>query len=117
LIQILPDEIVRLRRLTTRPIGLSAANIAQASINLKRLTSTVLFNLRSAEAPRLHLETKDLNVLCERLPLIRAVLERRSKTFVQALDRELRVESLLDGKGPKARIGLFVVAWEDTKQA
>jgi hypothetical protein len=116
-VQILPDEIVRLRRLTTRPVGLSPANIAQASSSLQRLSSTVLFNLLSAEAPRLHLETKDLSVPFERLPLIRAVLERRSKTFVQALDRELRVESSPERKGPKSRIGLLVLAWEATKQA
>jgi hypothetical protein len=112
LVQILPDEIVRLRRLRTRPAGLSAANIAQASGALQRLTSTLLFNLGHADTPRLHMEMKDLSVLRARLPLVRAVLDRRARTFVHALDDELRVESSVRRGGPKSRVGLVVLAWE-----
>src|SRR5208282_5834022 len=75
LIQILPDQIVRLRRLTTRPVGLTPANIAHASGDLQRVTSTLLFNLKHADSPRLHVATKELSVLRERLPLLRSLLE------------------------------------------
>jgi len=115
LIQILPDQIIRLRRLTTRPVGLSASGIAQASEDLQKLASTILFNLRSAEAPRLHLATRELSVLRERLPLIRSLLEQRAKTFVQALDKELRGEASAKGSGPKDPIGLVVLAWEGSE--
>lgn len=57
LIQIPPDQIVR--RLTTRPAGLTAANIAQASSELQQLASTIVFNLKNAETPRLHFAIKD----------------------------------------------------------
>jgi hypothetical protein len=112
LIQILPDEIVRLRRLTTRPIGLSAVNISEASHTLQRLSSTVLFNLRHAGTPRLHLEMKVLEVIPQRLPLIRALMERRGRTFIQALDKELRIESSAKRRGRRKRIGLSLLAWE-----
>jgi len=112
LIQILPDEIVRLRRLTTRPTGLSAVNISEASHTLHRLSSTVLFNLRNAGTPRLHLEMKVLEVLPDRLPMIRAIMDRRGKTFIQALEKELRIESSTKRRGRKKRIGLSILAWE-----
>jgi hypothetical protein len=101
-----------LRRLTTRPAGLSAANIAQASSDLQRLTSTILFNLRHADTPRLQLQMKGPSILRAHLPLVRAVLERRARTFVHALDEELRVQSSTGRRGPKTRIGLVVMAWE-----
>ena len=112
LIQILPDEIIRLRSLMSRPAGMSAESIQDACRILEKLVATVHYNLRNTGSPRLHLETRELYVRSERLPIIRAVMERRAKTFVQALDKELRVESLgRRGRGKK-RIGISVLASE-----
>ena len=112
LIQILPDEIVRLRRLMSRPVGMSAESIENACGILQKLVATIQFNLRNADSPRLYLEMKDLYVRTERLPIIRAVMERRAKTFVQALDKELRLESSGRRGTGKKRIGLSVLATE-----
>jgi len=76
------------------------------------MTSTVLFNLASSESQRLQIEMQDQQVLAERLPVVRAVMERRAKTFVQALEKELRSDASSKRKGSMRNIGLYVLAWE-----
>ncbi len=112
LIQILPDEIIRLRRLMSGPVGMSAESIEDACRILQKLAATVLNNLRNTDSHRLYIETKEVYVRSERLPVVRAVMGRRAKTFVQALDKELRVESTRRRGTGKKRIGISVVGSE-----
>jgi hypothetical protein len=63
---------------------------------------------------RLYAETKTLSLNAEQLALIRAVLERRAKTFIGALESECQTRILVTGvKGSAKRMGVSVFAWEE----
>jgi hypothetical protein len=91
---------------------MSAESIEDACRILQKLAATVLNNLRNTDSHRLYIETKEVYVRSERLPVVRAVMGRRAKTFVQALDKELRVESTRRRGTGKKRIGISVVGSE-----
>src|SRR5277367_3192534 len=112
-VDLLEDDIVRFKGTTTRSSGLTKSNVAGAARRIKHLGDTLVHNIVSAEQSRLYAETKTLSLSVDQLALIRAVLERRAKTFVSALESECQTRSLT-GVGRKAkRMGVSVFAWEE----
>jgi hypothetical protein len=112
LVQLLPDEIIRFRSLTTRTVGLNATNVALAAKRLQLLGSTVLHNIRDAKNRRLYEEMKSIKVDSARLPLIRLVLERRARTFLEALESELRAAPSASRRADATQVGVSVFSWE-----
>ena len=73
----------------------------------------MVHNIVNTEQSRLYTETKTLNLSAEQMVLIRAVLERRAKTFIAALESEFETR-IADGvNGNAKRMGVSVFAWEE----
>ena len=107
------DDIVRFKSATTRSSGLTKSNVAGAARRMKRLGDTLVHNIVDAEQARLYAETKTLSLNAEQLALIRAVLERRAKTFIAALESECQTRIRSDVVGNPKRMGVSVFAWEE----
>jgi uncharacterized protein DUF6502 len=112
-VDLLDGDIVRFKGTATRSSGLTKANVAGAARRIKRLGDTLVHNIVDAEQSRLYAETKTLNLSVEQLALIRAVLERRAKTFIAALESECETRILTGVDGKEKRMGVSVFAWEE----
>ena len=111
-VELLEDNIVRFKAATTRSSGLTKSNVSEAARRLKRFGDTLIHNIRDAEHPRLYAETKALSLSMEQLAIIQAVLERRAKTFIAALESECQTRGGGE-KGKAKRIGVSVFAWDE----
>ena len=80
---------------------------------MKQLGDTLVHNIVNAEHSRLYAETKTLTLNAEQLALIRAVLERRAKTFIAALESECETRIVDSVNGNAKRMGVSVFAWEE----
>ena len=112
-VELLGDDIVRFKASTTRSSGLTKSNVAGAARRIKRLGDTLVHNLVSAERSRLYAETKTLNLSGEQVALVRALLDRRAKTFIAALESECQTRSVTGAKGNAKQMGVGVFAWEE----
>jgi hypothetical protein len=112
-VALLGDDIVRFKGTTIRSSGLTKSNVAGAARRIKRLGDTLVHNIVNAEQSRLYAETKTLSLNAEQLALIRAVLERRAKTFVTALESECQTRIVDSVHGNAKRMGVSVFAWEE----
>src|SRR5271167_834515 len=107
------NDIVRFKGTTTRSSGLTKSNVASVARRIKRLGDTLVHNIVSAQQSRLYAETKTLSLDVEQLALIRAVLERRAKTFITALESECQTRTVSGVSGKAKRMGVSVFAWEE----
>jgi len=107
------NDIVRFKGTTTRSSGLTKSNVAGVARRIKRLGDTLVHNIVSAQQSRLYAETKTLSLDVEQLALIRAVLERRAKTFISALESECQTRIVTGVSGKAKRMGVSVFAWEE----
>jgi hypothetical protein len=98
---------------TTRSSGVTKANVALAASRLKRLGNTLFQNILDAEQSRLYSETRPLRLNAKQLSLIRAVLEKRAKTFLAALESEFETRSAPGLDGETKRMGVSVYSWEE----
>ena len=112
-VELLEDAIVRLKATMTRPSGLTKTNAAAAARRIKRLGDTLIHNVVNAEQSRLYTETKAFSLNSEQLALIRAVLERRAKTFIAALESECQTRIVAGGDGAAKKMGVSLFAWEE----
>jgi hypothetical protein len=112
-VELLEDAIVRFKATMTRPSGLTKTNAAGAARRIKRLGDTLIHNVVNSEQARLYAETKALSLNSEQLALIRAVLERRAKTFIAALESECETRIAAGGDGAAKKMGVSVFAWEE----
>ena len=112
-VELLEDAIVRLKATMTRPSGLTKTNAAAAARRIKRLGDTLIHNVVNAEQSRLYAETKAFSLNSEQLALIRAVLERRAKTFIAALESECQTRIVAGGGGAAKQMGVSLFAWEE----
>jgi hypothetical protein len=112
-VDLLEDEIVRFKGTTTRSSGLTKSNVAGVARQIKRLGDTLVHNIVNAEKSRLYTETKTLSLSVEQLALIRAVLDRRAKTFIAALESECQTRITTGVKGNIKQMGVSVFAWEE----
>jgi hypothetical protein len=107
------NDIVRFKGTTSRSSGLTTSNVASVARRMKRLGDTLVHNIVSAKQSRLYAETKTLSLDVGQLALIRAVLERRAKTFITALESECQTRILTGVNGNAKRMGVSVFAWEE----
>jgi Family of unknown function (DUF6502) len=111
-VDLLEDDIVRFKGTTTRSSGLTKSNVAGVARRIKHLGDTLVHNIVNDQS-RLYAETKTLSLNAEQLALIRAVLERRAKTFIAALESECQTRIITGGNGKAKRMGVSVFAWEE----
>jgi len=112
-VDLLEQEIVRFKGTTTRSNGLTKSNVAGAARQIKRLGDTLVHNIANSEHSRLYTETKVFSLDAAQLALIRAVLDRRAKTFIAALESECQTRINSGSKGSGKRMGVSVFAWEE----
>ena len=112
-VELLEDAIVRFKATMTRPSGLTKTNAAGAARRIKRLGDTLIHNVVNVEQARLYAETSTFRLNSEQLALIRAVLERRAKTFIAALESECETRIAAGGDGAAKKMGVSVFAWEE----
>jgi hypothetical protein len=62
---------------------------------------------------RLYLETKTINLNAKQIALVRPVLERRTRTFIAALESEFLARSVAGLKDNTKRMGVSVFAWDE----
>jgi hypothetical protein len=112
-VELLDDEIIRFKSSTTRASGLTKANVAQAASRIKRLGDTLFQNILDTAHPRLYAETKTISLDAEQIALIRAIIDRRAKTFLASVEGELSTRSTKGASGATKRMGLGVFSWEE----
>jgi hypothetical protein len=112
-VDLLEDDIVRFKGTTTRSSGLTKSNVAEAARRIRRLGDTLVHNIVNTDQSRLYAETKTFGVTVEQLAVIRAVLERRAKTFITASEGECRTRIATGLKGNTKQMGVSVFAWEE----
>ena len=112
-VELLDDEIIRFKSTTTRASGLTKANVAQAASRIKRLGDTLFHNILETAHPRLYAETKPISLDAEQIALIRAIIDRRAKTFLTSVEGELSTRSTKGTIGAEKRMGLGVFSWEE----
>jgi hypothetical protein len=112
-VELLEDAIVRFKATMSRPSGLTKTNAAGAARRIKRLGDTLIHNVVNAPQSHLYAETKSFRLNSEQLALIRAVLERRAKTFIAALESECETRIVAGGNGVAKQMGVSVFAWEE----
>lgn len=110
---LLEDGIVRFKSTTTRSNGLTTSNVAVAARRIKRLGDTLVRNIVNTAESRLYAETKPMSLNAQQVALIRAVLERRAKTFLAAVESECQARSATRPDGEAKRMGVSVFSWEE----
>jgi len=110
MIQVLPDEVVRLHALTSRNTGPDPTNMANAAKQLQRVASTILY--QSAGGDNIYREINNLKIAPKNLPLIRQLLERRTQVFLVGIERELRSLPKYKATPNSSEIGVSVVTWQ-----
>ena len=109
----LEDGIVRFKSTTTRSSGLTKSNVAVIARRIKRLGDSLVQNIVNAEQSRLYAETKAMSLNAQQIALIRAVLERRAKTFLAAVESECQARSATHPDAETKRMGVSVFSWEE----
>lgn len=113
LIQVLPDDVVRLRSRAPRTAGFTPTNVAQAGKRLQRLATTIVHNMTAPNEALLFKDIKSLRIDSERMPLIRRTLDRRTQVFLEGIEKELSMISGATKKGRTARLGMTIFSWRD----
>jgi hypothetical protein len=106
-------DIIRFKTLSVRATGATETNVTQAARRLRRLGDTLFQNILDADSSRLYAETKSIRVTAQELALIRPVLERRTKTFLEALEAEFRARSATSLHENTKKIGVSVFSWDE----
>ena len=112
-VELVGDDIVRFKGTTTRSTGLTKSNVAGAARRIKRLGNTLIHNIVNTEQSRLYAETNTLRLSADQLALVRALLERRAKTFIAALESECQTRIVTGAAGDTKQLGVSVFAWEE----
>jgi len=106
-VQLLPDEIVRVRSRSPRTAGLTAASVASATDKMAALAYTVFHNVLHRDEQFINEESEVVRIPRSRLPLVRAILERRIAAFLEAIEKELSVEPKGSEDSIQMRIMVF----------
>jgi hypothetical protein len=112
-VQLLEHDIVRFVSETAHASVMNEASVARAAKRIKRLGDTLLQNIADSRQRRLYEETEPVSLNARQLALVRPILERRTKTFLAALESELRGRGDLGLEDNSKRVGISVFAWED----
>ena len=112
-IRLLPDEQVRLRSRTSRPLGMTEASIATLSEQVRDLTSTLLHNLKMPEDQRFCDGVPEVGIDVQRLALVKQMIAKRARHFLDALAAELNDEAMTSSrKAQKVKVGLTIYSYE-----
>src|SRR5665213_1773509 len=109
LVQMLPENRVRVRSRAFRMHGVNAANIGELGQRAKDLIETLTRNLRQPEAPLFCDSMPSIEVDGPRVPFVRDLIARRAGNFLAAIEQELAVEargSRRRKSGERIRVGL-----------
>jgi hypothetical protein len=111
-VQVLEGEIVRFKRATAKRGGMTPSAIAEASGKVKKLADNLYQALGDGEPKQVYEESETLKLSAEQIALIRPMLERRVKAFLQSVENEFR------GHTDKHRVeeqefGVSVFSWID----
>lgn len=112
-VDVIDEGIVRFKSPTTRAVGLTKANVAGAARRMKQLGNTLFQSIVDSAHPRYYSETKPVSLSAQQLSAIQAVLERRAKTFLDAMENELQGRSSTALHGETKRLGVGVYSWEE----
>jgi hypothetical protein len=112
-IQVLPDEVFRLRASASRTAGFGTSNIVHAGKRLQRVASGILNSIGEGNGESLYREISNLRINPEEIPLIRRTLERRTQVFLDSIERELKARSGARPIRRSTKIGISVVSWRD----
>jgi hypothetical protein len=112
-VELIEPGIIRFKSLSTRTSGATKANVAQAAKRMKRLGETLFQNILETQQARVYLETKSILLSAKELALIRPVLERRAKTFLEALEAEFRARSATSLHDNAKKVGVTVFSWDE----
>ena len=112
-VDLVEPDIIRFKSLSTRSSGATHANVAQAAKRVKRLGETLFQNILDTQQARLYAESKTVRLTAKEVALIRPVLERRAKTFLEALESELRARSSTSLHENIKKVGVSVFSWDE----
>jgi hypothetical protein len=109
-VQVLDGEIVRFKRATAKRGGMTPSAIAEASGKVKRLADNLYQALNDGDSKQLYEESDPLKLSAEQIALLRPMLERRVKAFLQSVENEFRAEGNKD-KVEEQEFGVSVFSW------
>lgn len=112
-IRLLPDELIRLRSRTARTPGITTAGIEAASEQMGALASTLLHNLKMPDDAWFCESLGDVEIDPERLAIVKQLLAKRARSFMDATAAELTGETQAPHhKRTTRKVGLVVCAYE-----
>jgi hypothetical protein len=112
-VRLLEGELVRLKSSTTRAKGVTSANVAYVAQRMKGLGETLFQNILNPEQARLYDETGKIQLSAQQLALLRPVIERRAKTFLQALESEFGLLRTPDKGAESKTMSVGVFSWHE----
>jgi hypothetical protein len=114
-IRLLPDEQIRLRSTSPRPSGMTAAGLSVAGERMRQLASTLMHNMNRPEDTRLCEALEEVRVAPDRLAVVRQILAKRSRNFVEALTAELKGEAMPNSTAKQPlTVGLMICSYENS---
>jgi hypothetical protein len=115
-VQLLPDERVRIRNRTFRVHGINASGMSEVGSRGRDLLHTLIHNLRHPEARLLCDSMASIEVDALRVPAIRDLIARRTGNFLAAIEQELAIEaSLSHRKKSRKRVRVGLTAFESER--
>jgi hypothetical protein len=114
-VRLLPDELIRLRSRTGRSPGITAAGIGAVSERMRAVATTLLHNLKTPDDQRFCEQLSEARIAPERLAVVRQMIAKRARTFLDALEAELGNEVLRSEATAGAKsLGLLICGYERT---
>jgi hypothetical protein len=110
MIQVLPDEVVRLQAVRSRNAAPNLNSVAKAAKQLQRLAATALSP--STGCDTIYREISNLKISQKNLPLIHQLLERRIQVFLSGIEREVRSLPRSTAASASREMGVSVVTWQ-----
>jgi hypothetical protein len=112
-VQLLPEERVRVRSRTFRAHGVNAGGMSEMGRRGRELLETLIHNLREPDTRMLCDSMPSIEIDALRVPVIRDLIARRAGNFLTTLEQELAIEASLSHRGKsKKRVRIGLTAFE-----
>jgi Family of unknown function (DUF6502) len=116
MVQLLPEERVRVRSRRFRARGVNASSMNELGSNTKELLETLIRNMRQPDATLFHDSMRSIEVDPARVPAVRDLITRRTGNFLAAIQQELAVEASSPHRmKTKRRVRVGLTAFETEK--
>jgi hypothetical protein len=115
-VQLLPEQRVRVRSRALRTIGVNIGNIRELARQLDAFSRTLLGNIREPDYGLLCESIQGVEIEESRLSVVREVINRRASGFLQSLQAELAAERRRTPSRNSRRIKLSVTVFESVVQ-